>query len=168
MACLIVASCVDAQKDNGITGRDRRECRRPLQSLWAVTVVGAALSAGPGDDAELIRKLAEFQMTRGLIAHFHVNAQTHTLDLKINPTTPLPTGEAGVTGRQTCALGTEDLAAKLRHPWIVRVFINSQAVQAFACEISAAQASLGPPAPLRASATASRERFRPRLTSRQR
>jgi hypothetical protein len=166
MACLTVSSCVDAAR-NPRADRDR-ERRRPRQPLWAVTLVGAAFFAGPGDDVELIEKLAEFQMTLGVIAAYHVNAQSHTLDIKINPTTPLPTGEAGATGRKTCALGTEDLARKLTHPWTVRVFINSQAAEVFACKIDAARAALGSPAPARASATIVRERFRPRLTKRQR
>jgi hypothetical protein len=166
MACPTVTSCVDAQAGNRLADRDWRE-RRPRQPLWAVTLVGAALSAGP-DDVELIEKLAEFQMTRGVIVDYHVNAEAHTLDIKINPTTPLPTGEAGATGRKTCALGTEDLAAQLTHPWTVRVFINSQAAQVFTCKIDAARAALGPPAPAHASATIAHDRFRPRLTRRQR
>jgi len=168
MAWLTVTSCVDTQACNRLADRDRRERRWPRQPLWAVTLVGAALSAGPGDDVELIERLAEFQMTLGVIADYHVNAEAHTLDIKINPTTPLPTGEAGVTGRKTCALGTEDLAAKLTHPWTVRVFINSQAGQVFACKINVVRAAVGPPALARASASISRERFRPRLTKRQR
>jgi hypothetical protein len=167
MGCLTVTSCVDAQAPNHLADRDRRQRRRPRQPLWAVTLVGAALSAGP-DDVELIEKLAEFQMTLGVIADYHINAQAHTLDIKINPTTPLPTGEAGATGRKTCALGTEDLATQLTHPWTVRVFINPQAVQAFTCKIDAARAALGPPAPARASAIVAHDRFRPRLTKRQR
>ena len=149
MGCLTVSSCVDAAPNPD------RERRRPRQPLWAVTLVGAALFAGPDDDVELIEKLAQFQMTLGVIAAYHINAQAHTLDIKINPTTPLPTGEAGTTGRKTCALGTEDLAVKLTHPWTVRVFISSQAV-VFACKIDAIPA------------TPSRDRFRPRLTKRQR
>lgn len=140
MVNFIVASCVDAQTRHPIADRNRRERRRSYRSLWAVTLVGAALSAGPGDDVALIEKLAEFQMTRGAIAEYHVNVETHTLDIKINPTTPLPTGEASETGRRTCALGTEDLAAKLTHPWTVRVFITSQTAQVFVCEIAAAPA----------------------------
>jgi hypothetical protein len=166
MACLIVASCVDAQTRDRVATLDRGECRRPYQPLWAVTLVGAALSTGPGNDVELIEKLAEFQMTRGVITEYHVDAERRSLDITINPTTPLPTGEAGATGRKTCALGSENLADKLTHPWTVRVFINSQAAQVFACKIDAARASLGPPAPPRAPATVSR--FRPRLTKRQR
>jgi hypothetical protein len=166
MACLSVSSCIDAQARHRLADRDRRE-RRPRQPLWAVTLLGAALSAGP-DDVELIEKLAEFQMTLGVIADYHVNAEAHTLDIKINPTTPLPTGEAGATGRKTCALGTQDLAAQLTHPWTVRVFINSQAAQVFTCKIDAARAALGPPAPVRASAIIARERFHSRLTKRQR
>jgi hypothetical protein len=165
MARLTVTSRVDAQAHR-LADRDRRE-RRPRQPLWAVTLVGAALSAGP-DDVELIERLAEFQMTLGVIADYRVNPETHTLDIKINPTTPLPTGEAGATGRKTCALGTEDLAAQLTHAWTVRVFINSQAAQVFTCKIDAARAALGPPAPVHASATIARDRFRPRLTKRQR
>jgi len=168
MVCLIVASCVEALRRHRAAVLDRRERRWPSQPLWAVTLVGATLSAGPGDDAEIIEKLAEFQMTRGVIADYHVDAETHLLDIKINPTTPLPTGEAGATGRKTCALGTEDLAPKLTHPWTVRVFINSQAVEVFACKIDAMRASLGPPSLPRASVTASRDRFRSRLTKRQR
>ena len=68
----------------------------------------------------------------------------------------------------SCALGSEDLGAKLTHPWTVRVFINSQAAQAFTCQIDAARPSFNPPAPPRASATVTRERPRPRLTKRQR
>jgi hypothetical protein len=135
MVNFIVASRVDAQIRHPIADLNRRERRRYHQSLWAVTLVGAALSGGPSDDAALIEKLAEFQMTRGAIADYHVNVETHTLDIKINPTTPLPTGEASETGRTTCALGTEDLAAKLTHPWTVRVFIDSQTAQVFVCEI---------------------------------
>ena len=140
MVNFIVASCVDAQTRHPIADLNPRERRRSYQPLWAVTLVGAALSGGPGNDVALIEKLAEFQMTRGAIADYHVNVETHTLDIKINPTTPLPTGEASETGRKTCALGTEDLAAKLTHPWTVRVFINSQSAQVFVCEIAAAPA----------------------------
>jgi len=140
MVNFIVASCVDARTPHPIADRNRRERRRSYRPLWAVTLVGAALSGGPGDDVALIEKLAEFQMTRGAIAEYHVNVETHTLDIKINPTTPLPTGEASETGRRTCALGTEDLAAKLTHPWTVRVFITSQPAQVFVCEIAAAPA----------------------------
>ena len=145
MLNFFVASCADAQRRHPIADLNRRERRRTAFSrttfsLWAATLVGAALSGGPGDDVALIEKLAEFQMTRGAIADYHVNVETHTLDIKINPTTPLPTGEASETGRKTCALGTEDLAAKLTHPWTVRVFINSQAAQVFVCEIAAAPA----------------------------
>ena len=138
MVNFIVAS--DAQTRHPIADLNRREPRRSHLSLWAVTLVGAALSGGPGDDVALIEKLAQFQMTRGAIADYHVNVETHTLDIKINPTTPLPTGEASETGRKTCALGSEDLAAKLTHPWTVRVFINSQTAQVFVCEIAAAPA----------------------------
>jgi hypothetical protein len=168
MACLIVASWVDALIRNRVADLDRREGRRPLQPLRAVALAGAAFSAGPSDDVELIKKLAEFQMTRGVIADYHVNAETRALEISINPTTPLPTGEAGATGRKTCALGSENLGAKLTHPWTVRVFINSQTAQAFTCQIDAARASFSPPAPPRASATVTRERLRPRLTKRQR
>jgi len=168
MACLIVASWVDALTRSRVADLDRREGRRPLQPLRTVALVGAAFSAAPGDDVELIKKLAEFQMTRGVIADYHVNAETRALEIRINPTTPLPTGEAGATGRKTCALGSEDLGPKLAHPWTVRVFINSQAAQVFTCQIDPARASFSPPAPPRASATVSRERLRPRLTKRQR
>ena len=168
IACLIVASWVDALTRNRVADLDRREGRRPLQPLRAAALVGAAFSAGPGDDVELIKKLAEFQMTRGVIANYHVNAEARALEIRINPTTPLPTGEAGATGRKTCALGREDLGTKLTHPWTVRVFINSQATQAFTCQIDAARASFSAPAPPRASATVSRERLRPRLIRRQR
>jgi hypothetical protein len=140
MVNFIVAACVDAQTRHPVADLNQRERRRSRQSLWAVTLVGAALSGGRGDDVALIEKLAEFQMTRGAIADYHVNVETHTLDIKINPTTPLPTGEASETGRKTCALGIEDLAAKLTHPWTVRVFINSQTAQVFVCEIAAAPA----------------------------
>jgi hypothetical protein len=165
MACLTGISCVDAQARNRLADPYRRQRRRHRQPLWAVTLVGAALSAGP-DDVELIEKLAEFQMTLGVIADYHVNAQAHTLDIKINPTTPLPTGEAGATGRKTCALGTEDLAAQLTHPWTVRVFINPQTVQVFTCKIDAARAALGPPAPARTSAIVAHDYFGPQLTKR--
>jgi hypothetical protein len=168
MAWVIVASRVDAQTRNRVANLDREDRRRPCHPLWAVTLVGATLSAGPGNDVELIQKLGEFQMTRGVIAEYHVDAETRSLDIKINPTTPLPTGEAGAAGRKTCALGTEDLADKLTHAWTVRVFISPQAVQAFACKIDAARPSLGPPPSPRTPATASRDRFRPRLTKRQR
>ena len=124
----------------GSSHLNRRERRWSYPSLWAVTLFGAALAGGPGDDVALIEKLAEFQRTRGAITDYHINVETHTLDIKINPTTPLPTGEASETGRTTCALGTEDLAAKLTHPWTVRVFINSQTVQVFVCEIAAGPA----------------------------
>jgi len=136
MVNFIVAS----QTRHPIADLNRRERQRSHQSLLAATLLGAALSGGPGNDVALIEKLAEFQMTRGAIADYHVNVETHTLDIKINPTTPLPTGEASETGRKTCALGTEDLAAKLTHPWTVRVFINSQSAQVFVCEIAAAPA----------------------------
>jgi hypothetical protein len=168
MAWLIVASWGDTQPRNRVANLDRGERRRPCQPLWAVTLVGATLSAGPGNDVELIQKLGEFQMTRGLIAEYHVDVEARSLDIKINPTTPLPTGEAGAAGRKTCALGTEDLADKLTRPWTVRVFINPQAAQAFTCKIDAARPSLGPQSSPRAPATVSRDRFRPRLTKRQR
>ena len=147
MACLIGDSC--APTPQPVADRNRGERRWLHQPLWAVTFVGAALSGGPGDEVALIQKLAEFQRTRGAIADYHVNVETHTLDIKINPTTPLPTGEAGATGRKTCALGTEDLAGKLTHPWTVRVFINSHPAQVFACEIVAAptRTSLKPQTP---------------------
>jgi len=139
MAGFIVASRVDAQANHPLADLNRRERRWSYPSLWAVTLFGAALSGGPGDDVALIQKLAEFQRTRGAITEYHVNVETHTLDIKINPTTPLPTGEASETGRTTCALGTEDLAAKLTHPWTVRVFIDSQTA-VFVCEIATAPA----------------------------
>ena len=140
MVNFIVASCVDAQTRHSMADLHRRERRGSRQSLWTVALVGAVLSGGPADDVALIEKLAEFQMTRGAIADYHVNVETHTLDIKINPTTPLPTGEASETGRKTCALGSEDLAAKLTHPWTVRVFINSHTTQVFVCQIAAAPA----------------------------
>lgn len=117
--------------------------RWPSQSRWAVALIGGALSGEPNDDVKLIQKLAEFQMTRGAIADYHLHVNTHTLDIIIKPTTPLPTGEAGMMGRKTCALGTEDLASKLTHVWTVRVFINLEATWVFACAIA--------PTPVRAA-----------------
>jgi len=146
MARLFLSSSIDAPTCRPLVDRNRRGRRSSCQSLWAASLVGAALSGGR-DDVALISKLAEFQMTRGAITHYHVGVQTHTLDIKINPTTPLPTGEAGVTGRKTCALGTQDLATKLAHLWTVRVFINFEAAEVFSCDIAPTLAApLGPKA----------------------
>jgi hypothetical protein len=123
--------------------------------LLAAMLLGGSLSAGYSGDVELIKKLAAFEMTRGAIANYRVRMEAHTLDLVINPTTPLPTGEAGIAGRKTCALGAQDLAAKLTRSWKVRVFVDSQAIPVFSCEIATL--------PARARAKASAPVGRPRL-----
>jgi hypothetical protein len=145
MARLIADSSTDAQARRPVTDHDRRGRRWRCPPLWAVMLVAAALPKGPDSDGELMQELAAFQMMRGAIAGYHVNAEAHTLDIKINPTTTLPTGEAGVTGRKTCALGTHNLGTKLTHPWTIRVFIDFDAAQVFVCEIA--------PTPARSSLT---------------
>jgi hypothetical protein len=142
MARLFLAASIDVPLRRPFVFRKRR----PRQSLWAATLVGAALSGGR-DDVGFISRFAEVQMTRGAITHYRLGAQTHTLDIKIHPTTPLPTGEAGVTGRKICALGTQGLAAKLTHLWTVRVFIDFAAAEVFSCDIAPTLAA--PPRPRR-------------------
>jgi hypothetical protein len=113
--------------------------------LTIATAFLASVSAANSEDEALIRQLAEFEKTQGLITGYTANKEDYHLDVTISSTTPLPKGEASLTGRTTCYLGTRGLATKLKHTWTVQVFVPGEAPAAYTCEIPATQAETPPP-----------------------
>ncbi len=77
--------------------------------LTFATAFLASISAANSEDEALIRQLAEFEKTQGLITGYTANKEDYHLDVTISSTTPLPKGEATLTGRTTCYLGTRGL-----------------------------------------------------------
>ncbi len=102
--------------------------------LTFATAFLASISAANSEDEALIRQLAEFEKTQGLITGYTANKEDYHLDVTISSTTPLPKGEATLTGRTTCYLGTRGLARKLEHTWTVQVFVPGEAPAAYTCE----------------------------------
>jgi hypothetical protein len=114
-----------------------RRAARPGQLLLGLFAACGILLAEAADDAELISKLGEFQKSQGLVSSYSVDKDSYYLDLTVNPTTPVPAGEAGFAGRTTCSLGAQDLATRLTHGWTVRVFVSGQSAPTYACDIPA-------------------------------
>src|SRR5215469_10615183 len=118
----------------------------PRAALLAfATAFLASISAASSEDEALIRQLAEFEKTQGLITGYTANKEDYHLDVTISSTTPLPKEEVSLTGRTTCYLGTRGLATKLKHTWTVQVFVLGEAPAAHTCEIPATQAETPPP-----------------------
>src|SRR5215831_3870856 len=126
--------------------------------LTFATAFLASISAASSEDEALIRQLAEFEKTQGLITGYAANKEDYHLDVTISSTTSLPKGEASLTGRTTCSLGTRGLATKLEHTWTVQVFVPGEASAAYTCEIPATRAETPAPHRKRSQFHATRRR----------